>query len=194
MKTKQFILVILALVFVTNVFATETPTMNIIPLKDTKALIAVSQETPTVNEISIISENGEIMYFKESKKEITSYKQIFDLSQLENGTYEVKLKVGTTTIKNGLKINNGTVSVEAQKKEVDPVFTFANNKLKVSYLNFGKEDVAVCIYDKSQLIHKTELGNEFSLQRGFDLSKLEEGNYDVKLANASNKYWFSVTR
>lgn len=194
MKTKQFILVILAFVFVSNVFATETPKMNIIPLKDTKALIAISQESPTVNEISIISESGSVVYFKKSKKETAIYKQIYDFSQLENGTYEVKLKVGTTTIKNKLQINNGAVSVKAQKKEMEPFFNFANNVLKVSYLNFEKENVVVNVYNEVGLIYTYELGNDFTLHHGFDLSKLEKGNYDVMLANANKKYWFSVTR
>ncbi|NQU85459.1 MAG: hypothetical protein HQ541_06830, partial [Mariniphaga sp.] len=43
MKTRNWILVILAIAFTTNVFATKTPKMNIIALDDSKALVAVQQ-------------------------------------------------------------------------------------------------------------------------------------------------------
>ncbi|NQU53299.1 MAG: hypothetical protein HQ522_12255 [Bacteroidetes bacterium] len=194
MKTKQFILAILALVFTANVFATEIPEMNIIPLKDTKTLIAVSQTAPAINEISITSEEGRVVYFKKTKKEIASYRQIFDLSQLEDGAYEVKLKVGSAIVKRGLEIDNGTISVQEQKTALAPYFCFDNNILKVSYLNFQKEDVQVKVYSDRELIHTSKLGNEFSIHRGLDLSKLDKGDYTVMLADAGNKYWFSVTK
>ena len=194
MKTKRFILIMLTVACVANVFATETPKMNVVPLKDTKALIAISQETPSIHEISIISEDGKIVYFKKSENEIDNYRQIFDLSQLENGAYKVKLRVGATTVKRGLKIDNGTISVEEAKTEFDPFFAFNDNVLEISYLNFEKEDVVVHIYSDRQLICKKKLGSEFALHQGFDLSKLNEGNYDVVLANANDEYWYSVTR
>jgi hypothetical protein len=194
MKTKQFILAILGLVFVANVYATETPTMNIIPLKDSKTLIAVSQTTPAINEMSIISEEGRIVYFKKSKKEMASYRQIFDLSQLEDGTYQVKLKVGSVTVKRGLNIDDGAISVDEQRTTLAPYFCFDNDLLKVSYLNFSKEDVKVKIYNDTELIHTSKLGNEFTIHSGLDLSKLAKGDYNVLLANADEKYWFSLTK
>lgn len=194
MKTKQLILATLALVFTANVFATEIPTMNIIPLEDSKTLVAVSQITPTLNEISIISEDGRTVYFKQSKKETAGYRQIFDLSNLEDGAYTVKLKAGTATVKREMQINDGTISVAAQKSELDPFFVLENNIVKVSYLNFEEKDVVVSVYNNRNLIHKSELGNEFTIHRGINISKLEKGDYEIMLANAGNEYWFSVKR
>jgi len=194
MKTKQLILATLALVFTANVFATEIPQMNIIPLEDTKTLVAVTQDTPALNQISIISEKGETVYFKQSTKKTAGYKKIFDLSQLEDGAYTVKLKAGSATVKREMKINNGTISVEAQKSELDPFFAFDNNVVKVSYLNFEEKDVVVSVYDGTQRIHQTKLGNEFTINKGINLSKLERGEYEILLANAGKEYWFSVKR
>jgi YbbR domain-containing protein len=134
MKTKQFFTVIVALVFATNVFATETPKMNIIPLKDTKALVAVEHET-SVNEITITDETGKIRYYKKSKNEMDGYKKIFDLSQLDEGSYEVMLKAGNITVKRNLCIEKGNVTVKQSRIEMDPYFSYANNILKGSYLN-----------------------------------------------------------
>jgi hypothetical protein len=194
MKTKQLILAILAIVFTANVFATEIPQMNIIPLEDAKALVTISQETPALNEISIISEKAGTVYFKKSIKKIAGYRQIFDLSQLEDGSYTVKLKAGATTVKRDMEINNGTISVTAQKTELDPFFIFDNNIVKLSYLNFEEKDVVVSVYNNRELIHTSELGNEFTIHRGINLSDLKKGDYNIMLANAGKQYWFSVTR
>lgn len=195
MKTKQFFIAIMAVAFAVNVFATETPKMSIIPLKETKALITVTHETPSVNEITIADENGKIRYYKKSKNEMNGYKKIFDLSQLENGTYEVKLKVGVTTFKRGLELNNGKVSVHQQRIELDPYFSFEDNMVKVSYLNYKNEDVVVNVYNNHRkLIFSSELGNEFALHRAINLSELKSGNYDVMLASSDQEYWFSVSR
>lgn len=194
MKTKQFFLVIVALVFAANVFATETPKMSIIPLEDTKALVTVSHETPLVNEISIISDKGNVVYYKKSKKKMDGYKQVFDLSQLENGAYEVKMKVGNTTVKRGLDIKNGNIAVQQQRAEIDPYFSFADNTLKVSYLNFENEDIAVYVYNNQKLVFSKEIGDEFTVHRALDLSQLKTGNYDIMLASANKEFWFSVTR
>ena len=196
MKTKQFFITMLAIVFAANAFATETPKMSIIPLKDTKALVAFEQATPSVNEITITDEYGKIRYYKRSQNEMTGYKKIFDLSQLENGAYEVKMKAGTTTVKRGLEIIDGNVSVQKQKIEVDPYFSFKNNVVNVSYLNHRNEDVVVNVYNRksNKLIFSSNIGNEFAVHRAINLSELTSGNYDVMLASSDQEYWFSVSK
>ncbi len=194
MKTKQFILTVMVIVLAASVFATDKPKMNIIPLEDTKALVAASQATPSVNQISIVSEEGQMVYFKESKKEMEGYKQIFNLSLLSDGNYEVKLKTGTVTVKRGISIDQGIISVKPMETEYEPVFIFANNVLKVSYLNFEKEEVKIKVFNNEGLIYKSELGDNFALTQGYDFSKLEKGNYSVLLADNSHGYWFTVTK
>lgn len=184
----------LAFAFAANVFATDRPKVSITPLEDKKAVVSILQETPAVNEISIFSSDGSMVYYKKSKNKFANYSQVYDLSQLEDGDYEFKMKAGLTTVKSGLKINNGKISVVAQEKVLEPFFTFSGNMLILTYLNFEKDDVKVCIYNRGNLIHSTELGNEFTLQKAFDFSKLKSGNYDVQLASANEEYWYSVAK
>lgn len=194
MKTKQFLLVIVALVITTNVFATETPKMSVIPLKDTKAIVTIAYETPSINEISIVSENGSIMYYKRSKKPMTGYRKIFDLSQLESGKYELNLRVGKTAMKKEIAIEDGVVSVQKPQKQLEPHFSFADNMVKISYLNFENRNVRLCVFDKTRMIYSLKVGKEFAVHRALDLSALKTGNYDVLLANANKEYWFSVSK
>ena len=194
MKTRQFFMVLVALVIAVNVFATENGKMSIIPLKDTKALVSASHDTPAVNQVTITSDNGKIMYYNKSSRKMEDFKQIFDLSQLEDGTYEFKLKAGSSAVKRNIDIKDGIVSIQQEKKEIDPCFSFANNIVKVTYLNFENKNVLVQVYNSRKMIFSKDIGDEFRINRAINLSSLETGDYDIMLANNNKEYWFSVTR
>lgn len=194
MKTKQFFLLIVAVAFAANVFATDIPKMSIIALEGSKALITVQNTVPEINEVSIITEFGEILYYKKSKKEVEDYKKIFDLSQLENGNYQLILKSGTATVKNDLMIKKGQVSVLKQRNEMEPFFAYNKGQVVLSYLNFSRDEMEVQVYEKNKLIFSKDLGNEVALHRMLNLGELKMGNYDILLADAHNEYWFSFSK
>lgn len=194
MKTKQFLLLIMAVTFVANVFATDIPKMSIIPLKDTKALVTIQHTVPDVSEISITTEKGEVVYYKKSKKEMDLYKKIFDLSQLENGNYRLTLKAGNTIVKNDLSINKGMVSVLHQRNEMEPYFAVDKNNVILSYLNFEKKEMAVHVYNTNKLVFSKKLGNDLAMHRMLNLEKLKDGHYDILLADNHNSYWFSFSK
>jgi hypothetical protein len=194
MKTKKFFIVITALIIAANVFAIETPKVNITPLKDTKALVTIEHLTPSVNEVTITDGLGKVVYYKKSKNELNGYKKIFDLSQLEEGNYEMSLKSGSVTYKNDLKIENGTITVKKQRKEVEPYVNYQDNKMQVSFLNYENKNAVVKIYKESKLVFSSKLGEEFAIHRVFDLSALKKGDYDVLLASSDREYWFSVSK
>lgn len=194
MKTKRIFMVLVALVIVTNVFATEKEKMSILPFENTKALVSVLNETPTANEVSISSENGKILFYKRSTRKVENYKQVFDLSRLEDGTYEFKVKAGSTTVKREMNIIDGNIQMQKPRKEIDPYFAYANNRVNISYLNFANENVTVKVFNKREMIFSADIGDEFKVNRALNLSNLETGDYDIMLANNNKKYWFSVTR
>ena len=192
MKTKQLILLFVAVVVSTSVSATKTPRMNIIPLGDSKALVAVEQDGKASQQISITSEAGQTVYFKESDS--PGFKQVFDLSELKDGTYTVKVSNSTASVKRNTEIQKGELTVKSPETEYVPVLITKDNILKVSYLNFSESNVSFAIYDNGNRLYNSVLGKEFAIQRGFDISKLERGTYDVLLATADEEYWFSVTK
>lgn len=194
MKTKQLIFMILAIVFATNVFAAETPKLNVIALGEKRVLVAVSQELTAKQELAIISEEGLTVYFAKSGKKESDLSRVFNLSNLKDGTYTVKYTDGAATLKRDLKIRSGRIFVQPLVTEYAPVFAFDNNILKVSYLNLHQNDVVVYVYDNTNLIYKSKLGEDITLQRGFDFSKLDKGDYNIVLASANEKYSYSVTK
>jgi len=193
MKTKQVTLMLLALVFAISASATETPKMNVVAIDNSKALIAAETSPKVSAEISILSENGEVVYYKKSKA-AAQFKSVLDLSELNDGVYTVQLKTGEKSVKRELEVSNGKIAVKAMKRYLDPVFTYDGKMVTLSFLNFEQENVSLKVYKGSKMLFETKLGNSFKIQRAFDVSKMEMGEFDFVLNGADNYYAYKIDR
>lgn len=194
MKTKQFLFTV-ALVAVTLVSgAVEKPKMNVIPLSDENALIAVANPSPAYFELSIEAENGDLVYYKQSDKELTDLRQIINFSNLENGVYTLKLDVKGTTVSRDFEISGSGIQVGDDYTRYPPYFDYSGEVLKLSYLNFDQNNFWLKIYNNGELVYENKLGKDFVVQAGFDLSKLEKGKYQVELASLNNYYTYDIEK
>lgn len=194
MKTKQFLFSFALVAFALVSGAVEKPKMNVIPLSDEKALIAVANEKPAYFELSILSEEGDLVYYKESSSEITDFRQLINYSNLENGNYTLKLKVNDTYVSRNLAINNNEMIVGETKMMYAPYFELENDILKLSFLNFDEENMKFRILQDGELVFENRLGNEFVISEGFDISKLEKGNYEIELSSYKNQFSYNIEK
>jgi hypothetical protein len=194
MKTKQFLFTFALVAFALVSGAVEKPKMNVIPLSDEKALIAVANEKPAYFELSILSEKGDLVYYKESSSEITDFRQLINYSNLENGNYTLKLKVKDTYVSRNLAINNNEMIVGETKMMYAPYFALENDILKLSFLNFDEENMKFRILQDGELVFENRLGNEFVISEGFDISKLEKGNYEIELSSYKNQFSYNIEK
>ena len=193
MKTKHFALALLALVLTISASATKIPEMKITPLDDSKALFSVVTDPDESSEISIFDEAGNVVYFKESEKS-TGVSLVFNLSELENGIYTFKVKTGSASAMREVEIHNGKVEVKELKAELDPYFSLDGDLLKVLYLNYGGENMNLHIYKGNELIFELNLGNQFVVQKGFNISELKNGAFDIVLAGNNQVYNYRIAR
>lgn len=194
MKTKQFLFALALVAFALVSGAVEKPKMNVIPLSDENALIAVANENPAYFELSIVAENGDLVYHKESTSEITDLRQIINYSNMENGNYTLKLKLKDTYVSRDFEINNKGMLVGEAKLKYSPYFDFRSNVLKLSYLNFDEENVKFKIYNEGGLVFENKLGKDFVISAGFDLSQLEKGKYEVELSSYKNQFSYNIEK
>ncbi|HSO88720.1 MAG TPA: hypothetical protein VLQ91_19360 [Draconibacterium sp.] len=194
MKTKQFLLTFTAVAFAVVATAVEKPKMNVIALSDEKALIAIENENPAYFELSIEAENGDLVYYKESEKEITDLRQVINYSNMDNGFYTLKLKIKDTYVSRDFEINNNGMIVGESKMEYAPHFAYDSDVLKLSYLNFDKENVKFKIYNNGELVFENKLGKEFVISAGYDLSKLESGKYEIEVSSISNQFSYNIEK
>lgn len=194
MKTIKTLLLSSIVAATTIATAVEKPKMNVVPLTADRAIVSITNENAAYFELSIETENGESVYYKQSNEPLTKYQKTYDFANLETGTYIFSVKVNDTKLKKKFEVSHNNIAVGEQELRFDPYFAFENNELKFSYLNFDQENINMNIYNDGTLVYQKKLGSDFNLSKGFDLSKLEAGNYRVVLSSRSNDYDFSLVK
>lgn len=144
-------------------------------------------------EIDVKDQNGEIIFYKETKAPASNYKRNYDFSRLEDGTYFFTVKIDDEVKETKFNIERGRVNVLETKKMVDPVFVMNNKQLKMSYLNFAQENTKVFVYDRFRTtLYEKDLKSDFVTQHGIDFSKLPRGSYEVVLASGNAVHSYDV--
>ena len=184
---------LLAVALTVSAIATEIPRMVVVAIDDSKTLVAAATSADAASEVSVTAEDGQIVYYKRSKA-AAQFKSVLDLSQLTDGKYSVKLKTGKVYAQRELELNQGKVKVIKMKPEIKPVFSCDGDMLKLSYLNFDQNDLSLSVYNGSKLVFQSELGNKFTIQQAFDLSKMVKGEFDFVLAGPNHAYSYKVNR
>ena len=194
MKTLKFLFTVTAAAMVTFATAVEKPKMDVTPLSADMAIVSITNENPAYFEVSIETPEGTVVYYKQSNTPLTNYRKTFDFANLENGDYVFNLKVNDTKLSKDFKVNSQNISFGDSKLRFDPYFSFNNDVLKFSYLNFDEENFSVSIYDNSDLIYEKKIGNEFAINDGYNISKLGAGKYKLVLASRNNEHVYDFVK
>lgn len=179
--------------FANVVLATGNLKVSILPLTSEKAVVAISNNTGSTFQISIENEDGDILFYKETSDAASDYSKVYDFSRLDKGDYKLHVAIDGEKISRDFTIEKNNISVGKANPVIDPYFSFANNVLKVSYLNFSEKDVKINFYNNSDLVYSKLAGRKFNLSEGFDCSKLAAGNYSVSLSTVNDEYTYNFT-
>ena len=194
MKTVKFFTTVLALAIVVVATAVEKPKMDIVPLSEDRAVVSILNGAEALFELSVRSEDGELVYYKQAASPSLTYQKIFDFKNIEDGDYTLDLRVNDTRLTKDFSVSSKGIAVGESKMRVDPYFGFSDNVLKLTYLNFDQEKLSLNIYDENGLVYASKLGQDFNIAKGFDLTALAAGKYEVVLASVSNDFSFSLEK
>nr|WP_319998066.1 hypothetical protein [uncultured Draconibacterium sp.] len=194
MKTVKFFTTVLALAIVVVATAVEKPKMDIVPLSEDRAVVSILNGAEALFELSVRSEDGELVYYKQAASPSLTYQKIFDFKNIEDGDYTLDLRVNDTRLTKDFSVSSKGIAVGESKMRVDPYFGFSDNVLKLTYLNFDQEKLSLNIYDENGLVYASKLGQDFNIAKGFDLTALAAGKYEVVLASMSNDFSFSLEK
>ncbi|MEN8117344.1 MAG: hypothetical protein ABFS16_10215 [Bacteroidota bacterium] len=183
MKTKTWVLTALACLIVAIGFATDFPKMNVVPVEAEKALVAFESVEPSPLEITLTTDDGEILYFKRTEKRCTEYKKIFNFSELGEGNYCVCINFGNRSIARKVDVTKDDIKVGPPQRLYEPYFCMKGDKLNVSFLNCSQKQVYVNIYREGQHVTGVKLGKDLAIQKCLDFSKLESGEYEIVLTD-----------
>ncbi len=194
MKTIKLLFTVLAVSVVAIATAVEKPKMNVVPLTADRAVVSIQNGKEALFQLSIYAENGDLVYYKQTAKPLSSYQKVFDFKQLDNGNYTMNLKVNDTRLSKEFEVSSRGIAIGESKLRFDPYFAYNDNVLKMSYLNFDAENLSLSIYDEKGLVFESKLGKDFSLSTGYDLSSLSAGKYDVILSSQSDEFTYSLEK
>jgi len=192
MKTRKLSLTLLALVFAASVFAAELPKMNVVTFNNAKVYVTALTIPQFSSEVSLYDFRGNKVYFKKSEA-ASQFRTLLNLHSLEDGVYNLCLKNGKFFGKRKLTIDKGIVRVERIVEETAPVFRHERGRVYVTYLNRNKSDVSLLVYKNNKLVHESEMGCDFGLQRCFDVSHFTKGNFEFILRGNNCSYNYLLT-
>nr|MDA3928129.1 hypothetical protein [Prolixibacteraceae bacterium] len=147
-----------------------------------------------VSELTIEDVNGDVLYYKEGRIDEKIYSKIFDFKNLDNGAYKITVKniYGTQTM--DFKIDGNKFKLIDTDEAFAPYFEVMDNVLRLSFLNYSLDNVNLELSDENGYSFSKELGNDFSITDGFNLSQLFEGEYELVLNSGKKSYSFNFER
>jgi hypothetical protein len=193
MKTMLKCTLVVALFAVANtVFAVGNLKLNIQPIANEKAVVLISSLTDSSLKISVTDNLGRVVYYKESAEPNGNYRKVFDFSDLENGEYMLAVESGDLTTVRPFEVSRGIIKVGNEKTTIEPFFAYNDGLLRCTYLNFPKENLTLSFFDKNNLIYTKNIGRNFNVCEGLNLSKLDEGKYTAVLSTGDKEYTYEI--
>jgi hypothetical protein len=175
-------------------FASENVKVGMLPMDDGKALLEVSHNSIQNFGISILNPMGETIYSHETKGESANFKQKYDFSRLEEGIYKVRVKIEGGSTEQMMTINKNGIQMGESIIKTDPFFSYKNDMLTLSYLNHNSNPMSVHLYEQGNLVWEQKLVDSFAVSKGFNLAKLNKGDYQVVFASGDEVYEYQLTR
>ena len=197
MKTILKIILVIALAsFADNLFASGNMrgniSVNLLPVTAEKAFIDVLTPGTSNFDITVTNAKGEVFYSKENLEPATDYRTQIDFHALKNGNYKVTAISEDITSERDFRMTDKGIKVGKEKTFLKPYFGYKDGILKLTFLNFQKDNTTVNLLKNKQLLFSRDCGNTFTVNEGLNLSNLENGTYEVVLSAGGKDYSYMI--
>ncbi len=192
MKTVRLVIVLAALIGSYAASASGNATLNLIPVEDQKVLVAFESVVPGQISLTLTDADDRVVYYKSTFSPKAEYKGIYNLSALQDGSYNLSVNSGDSKISRKIEIKGKELAFSDPVFGNAPVFTMNKQLLDISFLNNQQENVSVQIFRNNSLVYASQLGDGLVVQNRFDLSKLPGGDYRVYLVSGNDTYTFDA--
>jgi hypothetical protein len=159
-----------------------------------KALMEISNNTEQKYEIILSNESGEVLYRHKTKGEHSKFSKVFDFSKSEFGVYKLKVKREGESNEQLLTVSKSGVQAGETIKKTDPIFSYRDNLLILAFQNHNNEELIFNLYQKEDLILSKKMKDTYNIKKGFDLSQLDKGDYNVVFSTEDEVYEYEFTR
>jgi hypothetical protein len=192
MKTRNWLFTALVLFVAATINATNLPKMSVELLDNERLEVDFESVAPCPVEVTISKGNGEVVYFVQSKKPNCEFNEVFDLSDIEKGTYKISLNYGNQSVNRELRVGNKNVTIGPVRWYYEPYYKLENGKLDVSFLNVAGKNVFLKVYKNGEIVSSVKLGKEMNIQKRMDFTKLEKGIYNLVLTEELETHYYGL--
>jgi len=193
LTTKITVAVVLVAVLVVKAFAGSSPKVSLVPYNSDCAVISVANLSGANSELTIENASGDILYYKEGAIE-GAYSKIFDFKNLRDGDYKVVVTNEDGSHELKFTVDGSNVLVPENEEKNAPYFSVKDGVLKLSFLNETNGDVVLKFSNDYGVFYTKSLGSNFSITAGFNLDRLESGDYAVELTSGDKTYSYNFEK
>ena len=195
LATKVTVAVILVAIIAVKALAGEAPKLKLVPHSTDRAIVVIDNEEDSPSELVIEDLNGNILYYKEGRIDEKLYTKLFDFKNLDDGIYKITASNNYGKKELTFKVNGDVVEVEKEHYTAShPFIEVKDDVLKLSFLNHSLNEIYLTIANDSGEIYKKSLGNDFSITTGFNLAKLQYGDYAAIISDGNNTYSYNFEK
>jgi hypothetical protein len=176
-------------------FASGFPFVKLTSKENKMITLRVGSAQSDMTNIKIKNQFGQVIY-SETVENVNGILKNFDLKNLESGHYKLELE-------NALNIEILPITVSWDAVEVDYAqFTTIykpflklnkDGNVDFNYLNLKGESTKVMILDnKGNVVYKEELGNNSDIEKRYDVSSLDGGNYEFIVQSGDRNFKHNI--
>ena len=170
------------------------PAVEIVEAKFEKKISFEAKRVQGTATVSLLNED-QVQLFAQTWKDQSSIGKIFDLEALPNGKYAIQLETETTEIVQPFRIEKGRVQLKDSERVVRyvPIVAKTGEYISLSWLNDEMSNLKIEIEDDSgSLVLEEKLRGVLKVARRYDISRLESGNYLVKVKTKAKTYYTEI--
>ncbi len=194
LTTKLMVVVVLIAVLAVKAFAGTNPKISLVPYAPERAVISVENFSNTPYEMYIEDASGNVVYYKERAKTGDFYSRLFDFKNLRDGDYKVVVKNNLGEYNLPFHVENRKVVAAKTNNDLSPYFEVKNGVLKLSMLNHTNDNVELKFKNGNGVFYTKSLGNDFSITAGFNIDRLENGDYEVEVKSGKNVFSYNFEK
>lgn len=181
-----------ALMFVAATSMAKEPKLSV--AHNTEKSLIFEMEKPSNQTVVSIQDIEGVIIYSEEVADAATYLKKFDLRNLPDGNYILKVEDSLKVTVFEFDINDSDVSIVERKENTKPVFKKDGQKVFLNLLNTDKEDVKITIYDsENRIVFKETVSDTLLVEKAFNFEKAYEDTYRVVVKNGEDTFYENIS-
>ncbi len=176
-------------------FADGFPFVKLTSKENKMITLRVGSAESDLTNIRIKNQFGEVLY-TETVENVNGILKSFDLRHLKSGHYSIELENALNIEVLPISVTYDSVIVsENQFNTVHKPFIKLkeNGIVDFNYLNLNSNKTSVLITNsKGNVIFKQDLGSQSGIEKRFDISSLDKGEYQIMVQSGDRNFKHSI--